>query len=92
MFGVCPPCPPAVRLTECFGAHSLATGAALNCFPFQTLKTERSDLAFPANSLTLNEGGEKKMTWEENMPPIAGKMNQTDEQSAVLFGVCQRSD
>ncbi len=90
------PCPPAVHLSECFPAHSLATGAAQNCFSFQTLKSEYSDLACTANSLGANReagGG----AWEENMLSIAREINQTDERDsfeklAVLFGVCQRSD
>lgn len=91
------PCTSAVHLSECFRAHSLASGATLNCFSFQTLETECTDLASPAYSLTVNVGGAKKMTWEESTTAITGRMNQTDERdsfekSVVLFGVCQRSD
>lgn len=89
------PCPSAVHLAECLKAHSLATGAALNCFAFQTLKTECCDPTSPANSLTVNMGSGGVRA--ENMPSISKKMNQTDEwdsfeKLAVLFGVCQRSD
>lgn len=65
------PCPSVVHLTECFRAHSLATGVALNCFYFQTLKTECSDLASPANSLTVNmgSGGHGKKTC---LPSLGG--------------------
>lgn len=93
-FSAHPASPLSISLSV-FRAHSLATGAALNCFSFQTLETECSDLASPADSLTVNMEG--AVTWEENMPSISGRMNQTDERDsfeklAVLFGVCQRSD
>ena len=93
-FSARPASPLSISLSVC-RAHSLATGAALNCFSFQTLATECSDLASPTDSLTVNMEG--VATWEENMPSISGRMNQTDERDsfeklAVLFGVCQRSD
>lgn len=57
------PCPSAVHLAECLKAHSLATGAALNCFAFQTLKTECCDPTSPANSLTVNMGSVCVCVW-----------------------------
>lgn len=93
------PCLSAVHLSECFRTPSLATAAALSSFSFQTPKTAYSHPASSANSLTANiwGGASGGVTWEENIPSISGKINQSDERdsfekSAVLFGVCQRSD
>lgn len=41
------PCPPAVRLAERFKAHSPATGAAPNCFSFQTWESETQRPGLP---------------------------------------------